>query len=160
MVGVLSSLSVPVSMWESALASGEVPTVAKVFYYNFDAHTTFAITESNIDQNCLFNIHLFSALPRVFDPPAEHPFLTALTHALMKTPASDLPEEGFIRLKLKFLDETFLADANGRVFRAKTGERFRLSEAEMKKIGHDIESLAGVVDMNAARFHEQKYPQK
>lgn len=158
MIGLLSGLSIPISTRDSAAASDKVPTVAKLFYYEFEAHSTFAITEANIEKNCPFYIQLLSGLPKVFDSPIEHPFLTKLTHILTRTPGSDFPEEGFIRLKLKFLDETFLVDANGRVLRAKTGERFHLSVQEMKKIGHDIESLAGIVDMNSIRFYEQESP--
>jgi len=130
------------------------PSVAKIFYYDFDGSSLFALTEENIEENSMFKIQLVNTTPPYSNPRNEHPILRAMTKLLKQNPSKGALDNAAIRFKLQFLDEVFLVDAKGRVLRRKTGERFKLSVDQRNELGHRIENLSGVVDVLALQFVE------
>ena len=129
-------------------------SVAKIFYYDFDGSSLFALTEENIEENSEFKIQLVNTVPPSSNSRVEHPILKTLTKLLKQDPSKGALDKAAIRLKLQFLDEVFLVDAKGRVLRRKTGERFKLSVHQRNEIGHRIENLSGVVDVLSLQFVE------
>ncbi len=136
-----------------AETDARTPTVAKVFYFSFDAYPLIAIEKRNIEESSEFKIQILTR--RYFDGPSGHPFLYKMKKMLTATPGSKPLDDDAIRLKLVFPTETFFADANGRVIRTETGELFELLPLDMTEIDHDIEYLSGIVDMRAIKSAER-----
>jgi hypothetical protein len=136
-----------------AETEAQTPTVAKLFYFSFDAYSLVAIEKRNIEESSEFKIQILTR--RYFHEAGEHPFLIRLKKMFTATRGSEPLEDGAIRLKLTLPGETFFADAHGRVLRAETGELFNLLPNDMAEIDHDIEYLSGIVDMGVIKFTEQ-----
>jgi hypothetical protein len=147
-------------MGQSIKTASDMPTVVKIFYFPFEAHTTIGISEASIERDSIFKIQIVQKHPRYYDLPSEHRFVSKLKQLLMQNPSAAHLEKGQFRLKLQLPGDIFFVDANGRVLRIANGQHFQLSVEQMKEVGREIEYLAGVVDTLSVEFTNRNLSEK
>jgi len=131
---------------------GQAAGLARIYFVPFEVVTLNPIKRDDIEDKAFYKI-AFASRGSTRDL---HPFVRGLRAAVRAQPAAIQLKELAIRLKLVLSNETYFVDTAGGVLEAESGQTFRLTSSNMKRLGSSIPGFQGVVDLNTvADIQEQ-----
>jgi hypothetical protein len=123
--------------------------VARVYFTPFKVTTYVPLTMDDIEKKATYTIWFLKEHPSRRD--GEHPFVSKLRLLLRAHATREDIAPQFVRLKVVFPHETYVADTNGTVIQVGTEQRFRLTEQEMNEITQGLVNFSGVIDIQAGQ---------